>query len=270
MTWNVRARRFVRVQEKQDSEPRKPPVVLPLRLRIVSLAESVIAEVLRLRVLGPSNQVLLKESAAEHRVHYWHAWQECRSAVIGVQNIMPFRSSVAGDAPCTTGRYAISVVFEDERLQASEAAAAEKVFAETFGTIGDENQTLTCDRKGWIRLEKATMDKQSVGGLSLVVAVESHKVSHPLSPNEMARFEQVRWNNRTRCRKSIGVSAIFDVQEAETAVARMLREGADPALLEVQIQKVQALRARRDYLCHRAEEASRIAKEWKNIAYGPA
>ena len=96
----------------------------------------------------------MKESAAEHRVHYWHAWRECRSAVLGVQNIMSFRSSVAGDAPCTTGRYAISVVFEDESLQASEAAAAEKVFAETFGTISDENQTLTCDRKGWIRLEK--------------------------------------------------------------------------------------------------------------------
>ena len=44
-------------------------------------------------------------------------------------------------------------------------------------------------------------------------------------------------------------------------MARMLREGADPALLEVQIQKVQALRARRDYLCHRAEGGfARIAK----------
>lgn len=277
LTWNPAVSRFVPVQAAEPAPPENP-VVLPLNLRIASLAESTIAEVLRLRVLGPSNQVLLDKSAAEHKITYWHAWRGSRCAVLVVRDIMPFRSTTAGDAPCTTGRYAVSVVFEDEGLQDSERAVAEKVFAETFKTIGDENQTVRPDRKGWIRLEKASLarqEPQSVGekptcAMNLTIAVESQKVSHPLTPNEAARFQQVRWTNRALWRKSICVKAIFDAQEAETAVTRMLREGAAKALLEAQMERTRGLRAQQDYLEHRAEEAARIAKVWKKAAYGPA
>ena len=274
-TWDPREHRFVSIQaQEEEAAQQLPPVVLPLELRVESLAENVISKILKARTFGKPNEVVLPR-LKEDEVKYWHAWKEYRPAAIFVRNIRPFLSSAVGDAPCTTGMYSIDVVFQED-VKPSQKADVKKVFADTFKVHADENQTFTPKRKGWIQLhtelELILHHPQRAGRkpaciFNLVVTVVSDKVAHPLSENEAARFEQVRWNNRASERRRVSDASVRDVSEVQSRIERMIRHGADRAQLQAQYVKALALSAQRDYLEHRAEVAERTAKKWMDIAY---
>jgi len=267
-TWDPREHRFVPIQ----AEP--APVVLPLDLRFQSLAENFMDEILNARTFGKPNQVILDPSVKKYVVTYWHAWKVQRHAVISVRNIKPFLSSAAGDAPCTTGVYAITVDFEED-VEPSQKSNVEKIFTETCKVQADENQTFTPERKGWIQLRTAELIPQRAGSkpaciFNLVVTVVSDKVSHPLSKNEAERFEQVRWTNEAMERRRVSDHSVFAAHELESRIKRMESQGATLPELKDYIKAVKVFIAKRDYLKHRAEVAELNAKKWMDIAYPPA
>lgn len=271
-TWDPREHRFVPIQAEPAQQI--PPVVLPLELRVESLAENVISNILNARTFGKPNQVVLDPSK-EYEVNYWRAWQgQQHRAVISVQNIRPYLSSAVGDAPCTTGVYAITVAC-DEVVEPPQKANVEKVFADTFKVHADENQTFTSDRKGWIQLDTAELIPQRAGSkpaciFNLVVTIVSDKVSHPLSENEAARFEQVRWNNRATQRRQVSDASVYAASKLESRIERMVSQNSTVQELKAYIKELKVFIAKRDYLEYRAEVAELTAKRWKDIAYTPA
>lgn len=272
-TWDPRERRFVPIQA--ESAQQLPPFVLPLDLRVESLAEKVIHTILmKARTFGKPNEVVLDPSVEKYEVTYWHAWKEKRPAVITVRNIKPFLSSAVGDAPCTTGVYAITLDFEED-VEPSQKSNVEKVFTHTFTVHADENQTFTPERKGWIQLRTAELIPQRAGSkpaciFNLVVTVVSDKVSHPLSKNEAERFQQVKWNNRAIEWRRVSDRSVFEAHELESRIERMVSQGATLPELQAYIEDLKGFIAKRDYLQHRAEVAELNAKRWMDIAYPPA